>query len=722
VDPVQKDFENLKKKIALYFPDIDWSLLQKAFDLAEKFHRGQKRQSGEAYIHHPIAVTSILADMKMDTATLCVGLLHDLVEDTSISLNDIKNDFGETIAQLVDGLTKISKISFRSSHEKQAENFRKMLLAMAKDVRVVLVKLADRTHNMRTLGICSFDKQTRIAQETLDIYAPLANRLGISWLKIELEDLGLRYAKPETYKKIKKLVDQKKSERQQYIKTISELLHDKLKEFGLEPKITGRAKHFYSIHKKMESRNLSFEEIHDIIAFRMLTKNIAECYEALGIVHSFLKPIPGRFKDYIAMPKNNMYQSLHTTVVGPYGESLEIQMRTQEMHETAEQGIAAHWEYKDGKLDEKDANKFHWLRQMLEDQESMDNPREFIESVKLDLFASDIYVFTPKGEILEFPFGSTPLDFAYSIHTDVGNRCTGAKVNGRMVALKHRLKSGDRIEIITSAQQSPNKDWLKYVKTGRAKAKIRQFVKSKEREQAKVIGRDLLDREFRRHSKSLPKFEKLKDITNQVNLLSFANYEELLISIGYGKSTPEKILLKLFPELQRKEETKADPKEKIDEQDASRDYKGSKSAIKIQGIDGILVRLSKCCSPLPGDEIVGFISRGRGVSVHKVDCARLLELDSNREVFVEWSESAEKFLRDVKLRILCHDKPGIINHLSKVVLDLGVNVRSLNIKANERSKAIGTIDVQVYNKRQLTRCIHSIEKINGIISVERLRD
>jgi guanosine-3',5'-bis(diphosphate) 3'-pyrophosphohydrolase len=487
---------DLKSLIAQYYPDADFGVLQKAHDFAVALHEGQTRKSGEPYIIHPLEVARILAQMRMDLSSIVAGILHDVVEDTAATIEEVQKQFGSEAAQLVDGVTKISAINFSSKHEKQAENFRKMILAMAKDIRVILVKLADRTHNMRTLQHLPPEKQDRIATETLEIYAPLANRLGISWMKIELEDLGLRYTKPEIYYKIAKLVDKKKEEREQYTQKLIKILGEKISEYGLKVKISGRPKHFYSIYKKMETRNLDFEEIHDIVAFRILTGSVAECYEVLGIVHLFFKPVPGRFKDYIAMPKNNMYQSLHTTMIGPYGERLEIQIRTEDMHKVAESGVAAHWHYKEGKLDQKDADRFHWLRQIIEAEKNLDNSSEFLESVKLDLFAGEIYIFTPKGELKEFPVGATPLDFAYSIHTDVGNKCVGAKVNGRMVPLKHKLRSGDTVEIVTSTTQRPSKDWLKIVKTGRAKSKIRAYIKSEERDRAMSIGRDLMEKSF----------------------------------------------------------------------------------------------------------------------------------------------------------------------------------------------------------------------------------
>ena len=717
-------FEILKKEVSSYYPDADFGLLKKAHDFALKLHEGQTRKSGEPYINHPLAVSHMLAQMRMDLATIVTGILHDVVEDTDTSHDDIVEEFGSEVAQLVDGVTKISQISFSSKHEKQAENFRKMIMATAKDLRVILVKLADRTHNMRTLQFMPPHKQENISAETLEIYVPLANRLGISWMKIELEDLCLRYMHPEVYQKLTKLVDKKKNEREEYTDTMIKILDDKVGEYGLKVKTTGRPKHFYSIYKKMETRNLDFEEIHDIVAFRVLTNTVAECYEVLGIVHSFFKPVPGRFKDYIAMPKNNMYQSLHTTVIGPYGERLEVQIRTDEMHKVAEGGVAAHWQYKEGKIDEKDAERFHWLRQVIEAQETIDNSAEFYESVKLDLFAGEIYVFSPKGDLMEFPVGSTPLDFAYSVHTDVGNKTIGAKVNGRMVPLKYKLRSGDTIEIMTSPTQRPSKDWLKIVKTGRAKSKIRAFIKTEERERARVIGRDVLDREFKRIGENFTRYEKAKDIDQRASEMGFASHDEMIIAVGYGRSPVEKVLPKIFPD---KYKPKA-PENLEEEADAiqkesnikGRTLKGSKrSAVLIEGIDDVMVRFAKCCNPLPGDEIVGFISRGRGVIIHRINCPKVLDVDSSRAVNVRWADpELRKILRDVKIKIVVQDNQGLMNQMTKSISAKGINMKSINIKVNPDRKAIGFFDLQVTSRTELLSCIKDLEGVQGVISVE----
>jgi len=722
-------FEDLKAQVASYFPEADFGLLQKAHDFAVSLHKDQVRKSGEPYIIHPVAVAYILATMKMDIPTILTGILHDVVEDTATTLEEVQKEFGAEVAQLVDGVTKISQISFKSKHEKQAENFRKMILAMAKDLRVIIVKLADRTHNMRTLQFLRTDKQENIASETLEIYAPLANRLGISWMKIELEDLSLKFLKPEVYAKLSKLIATKKEEREKYTTTMIKIFTEKISEYGLTVKVSGRAKHFYSIYKKMEMRNLDFEEIHDIVAFRVTTNTIAECYEVLGIVHSFFKPVPGRFKDYIAMPKNNMYQSLHTTMIGPYGERMEVQIRTEEMHRVADSGVAAHWLYKEGKLNHKNAERFHWLRQVIEAQETLDNSAEFLESLKLDLFAGEIYVFTPKGELREYPVGATPLDFAYSVHTDVGNKCIGAKVNGRMVPLKYKLRSGDTVEIITSPTQKPSKDWLKIVKSGRAKSKIRQFIQTEERNRARTLGRDILEREFKRLGQNLNRFEKLKEVDQLVGQQSFASFEEMVIAVGYGKVPVEKVMARLFPEetaiLEQKTELEKLEASSALASDAAhvkqRTLEGSKrSPVLIEGIDDVLVRFAKCCNPLPGDEIVGFISRGRGVIVHRVMCPKALDAGDGRAVDVLWADAQErKVLRDVRIKIVVMDTQGLMNQMTKAISAKGINIQSINIKVNPDRKATGTFDLQVSSRRELLDCIKELEGVPGVISVEQ---
>ena len=710
--------EDVNSIIRSYYPDADFGLIERAYNYSHSRHKGQKRVSGEDYIVHPLSVAKILAAMKMDVPSIVTGILHDTVEDTPATLDEVRKEFGMEIAFLVDGVTKISQIHFSTSHEKQAENFRKMILAMAKDIRVIFVKLADRTHNMRTLLHLKPEKQQKIAQETMEIYAPLANRLGISWMKIELEDLSFKYLKPDVYKKIAQLINKKKGERDEYIDNLKEIFTEKVAQYGLKIDVSGRAKHFYSIFKKMETQQVNFEDIHDIVAFRMTTKKISECYEVLGIVHSFFKPVPGRFKDYIAMPKNNMYQSLHTTVIGPYGERLEIQIRTQEMHQVAEWGIAAHWEYKSGRLNEKDSEKFHWLRKLVENQDT-ESPSEYLESLKMELFMSDIYVFSPKGQIFELSSGATPLDFAYTVHTEVGNRCVGAKVNGRIVPLKHKLRSGDTVEVLTSVNAKPSKDWLKIVKTSRAKAKIRQVIRVEERERARELGIEIMERECKRIGESINKLDKRKDIPDIVSNLSFASYDEMIIAIGYGKASPDRFLKVIFPDSTPITPEIEKPRKKAPTLRESR----ARSLVKIRGLeDEVLVRFGKCCNPLPGEEIVGYISRGRGVTIHKLDCKKVLDLDPNRAIDVIWDLGPASKTSQVRIKIFCRDETGILNKVSQVISARGINIKSANIRARNDKKATGMFDLEVRDRSQLHECIRELERLEGVISVDRVQN
>ncbi|HZH03189.1 MAG TPA: bifunctional (p)ppGpp synthetase/guanosine-3',5'-bis(diphosphate) 3'-pyrophosphohydrolase, partial [Myxococcaceae bacterium] len=541
---------DILQKVAAYHPDPDLDILKKAYVYSAKVHQGQLRSSGEPYLVHPLEVAGILSQLKLDEASIVTGLLHDTIEDTLATFEELTELFGSEVAQLVDGVTKLSKFSASASlsqEEKQAENFRKMIIAMARDIRVILVKLADRTHNMRTLEYMKEEKQVRIAQETLDIYAPLANRLGISWIKSELEDLSLRYLKPQEYADLQSKVGRRKKEREKYVDDVVKLIESKLKERNLQGQVQGRFKHLYSIYKKMKSQGIDFDQIHDIIAFRILMPTVPSCYEALGLIHQLWKPVPGRFKDFIAIPKPNMYQSLHTTVIGPLGERVEVQIRTEEMHKIAEEGIAAHWAYKEGKVISKDDEKFAWLRQLMEWQQDLKDPKEFLETVKVDLFTDEVFVFTPKGDVRSLPRGATPVDFAYAIHSDVGSRCVGAKVNGKIVPLRYKLKNGDTVEVLTSPQAHPSKDWLTFVKTSRAQQRIRAYIKEQQREKSLQLGRELTEREFRRASLNLNKMIKGGDLTTLVQEMGFRTEDDLLVAVGYGKVDPHQLVQKLTP-------------------------------------------------------------------------------------------------------------------------------------------------------------------------------
>lgn len=719
-----RSIEELLEKLAKIYPGSDLSLIEKAYYYSEKHHEGQIRRSGEPYISHPVGVAAILADLRLDFPTIATGLLHDTVEDTDATLEEIEKEFGKPIAELVDGVTKISKMTFRNTHEKQGENIRKMIVAMGKDVRVILVKLADRLHNMRSLNHMPPEKQMRIAQETLDIYAPLASRLGISSVKIELEDLSFRYSKPDMYYQLAQTVAKRRAEREKYIddtrRTLMQDLQSRVK-FPFE--ISGRPKHLYSIYKKMQARAIDYDQIYDVLAFRVIVNSMPECYEVLGHVHALWKPIPGRFKDFIAMPKVNNYQSLHTTVIGPGGERIEIQIRTKEMHLIAERGIAAHWKYKEGgKAEMQTEQKFEWLRDLLSLHQQMRNPDEFLETVKSDLWEAEIYVFTPKGDVRELPEGSTPIDFAFAVHTNVGLKCSGAKINGRIVPLKTRLKSGDTVEVITNPNQNPSKDWLKFCVTNRAKAKIRQYVTNEERKRAHQIGKDILEKEFRKFGLAVAKYlKKDPEVDKKFKDLGAKDLDEVYILVGYGKITPKSVIDLVAPGTKAAEEEKPTLIQKVFKNALDRKKK-SKSIINVSGMDDMLVRFGKCCTPIPGDPIVGFISRGRGITVHKVDCEKAFELDSDRRIDVAWSvdSAPEGTERTVRVRIISADTPGLLKSMSETFSQRGINIHNAQIRTTKDNKAISLFDVQVKDTQQLSLVMQDLSKIKGVIGVTRV--
>ncbi len=713
------------KTIQGYFPEADIELVRKAFAFAEKAHGEQKRSSGDPYIIHPTEVAQVLAEMRLDISSIIAGFLHDTVEDTPAKLEDIERDFGKDVAVLVDGVTKLNKMSFRTTEEKQAENFRKMVIAMSKDIRVIIVKLADRLSNMRTLQYLAPHKQKTIAQETLDIYAPLANRLGMSDIKVELEDLCLRFIHPDVYYKLAELIAKNKGEREKYIEETSHLILEKLVEYDVKAQVTGRAKHFYSIYKKMERRQVNFDEVHDLLAFRIIVENITECYKALGVIHSAFRPVPGRFKDYIAMPKANNYQSLHTTVIGVSGDRTEIQIRTHEMHMVAERGIAAHWKYKEGKFDSGTRENVNWVNRLLEWQKDLSDPNEFLETVKVDLFSEDVFVFTPRGEVKELPHGATPLDFAYAVHTDVGHRCVGAKVNGRIVSLKHRLKSGDAIEIITSPTQNPSKDWLKIVKSSRAKAKIRAFIKLREREMAKLEGQAIFERGLKRFELSLGKLEKSGKMNEILKECGVHDLEDLMVGLGYGRYQMDALILKLIPK-EELEAQKAKWKAEEEESFLKRAVKSAskkseaRNAVVVEGVDDLLVRYARCCNPVPGESIVGSITRGRGVTIHQANCPRALDTDSERRITVSWNKTlTAPVKRAVRIRVFSNDDTGLLALMSQTITGCGVNIASANIRTTKDKKAIALFEVEVGNMEQLNKVMSALESKKGVISVER---
>ncbi len=727
---------DILQRVLSYHPDPNLDLIKKAYVYSAKVHEGQVRKSGEPYLIHPLEVAGLLAQLRLDEASVAAGLLHDTVEDTLATVEEIKELFGEEVALIVDGVTKLSKFAAPqqlSAEEKQAENFRKMLVAMAQDIRVILVKLADRLHNMRTLDHMSDEKQARIAQETLDIYAPLANRLGISWVKTELEDLSFRYAKPKDFFELESKIARKKKDREKYIADVVAIIEGKLKESGLPGKVSGRFKHFYSIFKKMRTQGIDFEQVPDVIAFRIITPELSQCYAALGLVHQMWKPVPGRFKDFIAIPKANMYQSLHTTVIGPLSERIEIQIRTEEMHRIAEEGIAAHWVYKEGKSAlSRDDEKFAWLRQLLEWQQDLKDPKEFLDTVKVDLFSDEVFVFTPKGDVKSLPRGATPVDFAYAIHSDVGSKCVGAKVNGKIVPLRYKLKNGDQLEVLTSPQAHPSKDWLTFVKTSRAQQRIRVFIKQQQRDKSLQLGRELLEREFKRFSLNLNKVLKNEELKPFLEGWGYRSGEDLMVAIGYGKVQPSQVVEKLIPP-ERVEEVRAatsgaERKEPSGAQallqtvtDLAKKVVGRKSSsgVSIGGIDDVLVRFGRCCNPVPGDAIVGFITRGRGVTVHTGACEKAMATDPERRVDVAWDVRGD-FKRPVTLRVLTVDRPGLLADISQTFSKRGVNISQANCRATGDERAVNMFEVTISDLKQLNELMRSIEKLTGVYSVERV--
>ncbi len=711
-----------------YYPEAKVDLLTKAYHFADEAHKGQLRSSGDPYMIHPTEVAQLLADLRLDLASIITGLLHDTVEDTGVTREQIEKDFGKDVADLVDGVTKLSKITFKTSEEKQAENFRKMIMAMAKDIRVILVKLADRLNNMRTLEHLAAHKRQTISQETLDIYAPIANRLGISWIKQELEDLCLRHMHPDVYYKIAQRVAKKKTERDKYIEEVAGMINEKLKEYDIHGTVTGRAKHLYSIFKKMERRSVDFDQLYDILAFRIVVDNITECYKSLGVIHATYKPVPGRFKDYIAMPKANNYQSLHTTVIGPYGERVEIQIRTQEMQQVAESGIAAHWRYKEGRFESSTQDNVEWVQRLLEWHKELKDPNEFLDTVKIDLFAEDVFVFTPRGEVKQLPHGAGPLDFAYAVHTDVGNKCVGAKVNGKIVPLKHRLQSGDTIEVLTSPTQTPSKDWLKLVKSSRAKAKIRAYIKEQERNRAAQLGEEMLEKGMRPYELSLKAIDKSGEMARLVQRFSLHTPHDLFVAIGYGRISLEAIITELVPR-EAVEKKKAEARAE-DESFLKRVFKAAsrrseaRNAISVANLDDVLIRFARCCNPLPGDSIAGFITRGRGVTVHTATCTKAIDSDPERRVDVRWNLSGAPnaaVKRHVQIRVLSQDEPGLLAEMSQAISSCGVNIASAQIRTTKDKKAWALFDVEVHDISQLQKVQAALEKKHGVISVERVR-
>ncbi len=709
-------------KVLEHTPEADVDIIDKAYVYSARVHEGQVRLSGEPYLSHPLEVSGILADMKLDPVSIAAALLHDVIEDTHATKEDIEELFGKEVAHIVAGVTKLSKVHTHSAQERQAESIRKMILAMADDIRVILIKLADRLHNMRTLHYHKKEeKKRKISQETLDIYSPIASRLGIYWMKKELEDIAFKYIHPEEYRKIDGLVAKDKEERENYIQTVREFIKDEMAKNGLECEVLGRYKHFYSIYQKMLSQNLEFGDVYDIIAFRIILDTKSQCYRALGILHALWKPIDIKFKDYIGRPKPNMYQSLHTTVIGPYGERVEIQIRTKEMDYVAKSGIAAHWSYKEGKqyIDENVSKKFAWIQNLIENQENIKDPDEFLESVRIDLFPDEVYVFTPDGEIKSLVKGSTPVDFAYLIHSEVGNQCIGAKVNGRMVPLRYELKTGDVVQVITQKNHKPSKDWLSFVKTVKARSRIRQWIKIQERERNITLGREMCEKAFRKFKLSYASLAKSREMEEAARHFGFKTTDDLIAHVGYGKITPLQVVNRFI-----KKSKEDDEKDLIIEK-ASQNHKKRrkklKAGVRVMGIDDMLVRFGKCCQPVPGDPITGYITMGRGVTVHRVNCVNAMQMSPERQIAVEWNEESfeDETTYPVKIRIHSYDRLGLLADLASNIAKHGANILSAHSEARDGS-AESTFTLAVRDTLHLKKVITALKKVKMITDVKRV--
>lgn len=716
--------DELVSRVKSYHPGADEELVRKAYAYAEKAHEGQKRKSGDPYFVHPTRVAAVLADLKLDVASICAGLLHDVIEDTLATKEDMAREFGTEIAELVDGVTKLSQINFVSKEDRQAENFRKMVVAMAKDIRVLLVKLSDRLDNMRTLEHMKPEAQERIARETMEIYAPLANRLGIQAFKIELEDASFKYLEPEAYQQVAAAIAKKRTERESYVQDVVRTLSTRLGEEGFRVDVSGRAKHLYSVWRKMKEKGLSVDEIYDIVAFRVIVASVSDCYAALGIVHAKWTPIPGRFKDYIALPKPNGYRSLHTTVIGPRRDRIEIQIRTEDMHGVAEKGIAAHWRYKERNstaITPEDANSFGWLRQLMQWQTDLKDPAEFLESVKVDLFQEEVYVFTPKGDVRVFPRGATPVDFAYQIHTELGHKTTGARIGGKFESLRYKLRSGDIVEIVTQSTQRPSKDWLDFVVTSSARSKIRAYLRQEQRDKSLRIGRELLERDLTKAGVSPAKWIKNDhEVRRVVEALKVHNIDELFVSIGYGRIDAHDVIELLAP---KKDGVEVAPPSAIREGTLRGLVRKAlkqvdDGGIRLGGIDDVLVRHPKCCNPLPGDDIVGFVSRGRGLTIHRKGCQKAMDTDPERRVEISWDSNA-RIDRAVQLRVVTANKPGILATISQTFSGQGINISEANCRALEDGKAVNTFRFNCVDLNQLKLVTRALQKLTGVVSVER---
>ncbi|HEX8693765.1 MAG TPA: bifunctional (p)ppGpp synthetase/guanosine-3',5'-bis(diphosphate) 3'-pyrophosphohydrolase [Longimicrobium sp.] len=701
----------LVEPLADYAERLDLELVTRAYEFSRVAHAGQKRRSGEDYVTHTVEVARILAELHLDSVTIASGLIHDVVEDTPATIDDVRDAFGDEVATVVDGLTKIAKVQFRTSTEQQVENFRKLLLSMAQDARVILVKLADRLHNMRTLDYLSEEKRRRIALETREIYAPLAHRLGVAHLKWELEDLCFKFLEPEAYKELARKISEKRREREELIERMREPLEEELKEAGIDCEVTGRPKHLWSIFRKMVRRQKSYEEIYDLMAVRVIVETITDCYHALGVIHNRWTPLTERFHDYIATPKSNMYRSLHTTIFGPGGRLYEIQIRTREMHRTAEYGIAAHWKYKEGQKGDEVDERLSWFRQVLEWQQETREPEEFMEFLRIDLFQDEIFVFTPKGDVKQLPKGATPIDFGFTVHTEVGLHCVGARVNGRLVPITRELANGDTVEILTDPKQRPSRDWLAFVKTARARNKIRQWIKEEEFDSSVQLGREFIEREIKKQRRERVTDERFDEAARKLGLPDAAH---LFAALGRGDLGPSAVLRELWPELAQEHPKPPSAFERL----VSR-VRGEPPAVKIQGMNNLMVRYSQCCQPVPGDKVTGYITRGRGVSIHRIDCPNILQLRDHpeRRVEIEWDvDGADRFF--VRLVMEGTDRRGLFAEIAGAISATNTNIKSADIKADERGMR-GEFVVEVENLTHLNRVIAAVKKIKGVVHVER---
>jgi GTP pyrophosphokinase len=707
--------KDIAANVLRHHPEADVAIIEKAYAYSAEVHDGVKWVSGKPSLPHSMAVANILADMNLDAVSVAAGLLHDVLEDTPATEKELQDRFGDEISRLISGVTRISSLPLhRSNRSKQAENIRKMILAMADDIRVILIKLADRLHNMRFIRYFPSDLQAGISRETLDIYSPIAARLGIYWIKSELDMAAFRYVYPKEYKTIKARVNKDRGEREQYIEKVKRILQKELGLRGVPCEVMGRYKNYYSIYSKMVEQNLPFEEIYDIIAFRVIVETIPQCYEVLGHAHSMWKPIPKKFKDYIGFPKPNMYQSLHTTVVGPFKDRIEIQIRTREMDEVAKSGIAAHWSYKEGNIsDQTVASQFGWIQNLVENQTSVQDPGEFLENVRIDLFPDDVYVMTPNGEIKAVPKGATPVDFAYLIHSEVGNQCTGAKVDGRMVPLNHELQTGNMVEIITTKGQTPSKDWLKFVKTVKARSRIRQWIKIEDRERSLTLGRELCEKMFRKHRLNFNKLLKSERMAEAVASFKFKRVDDLIASIGYGKITPLQLIRKIEP----RPEDQETPSKFARVMDQVR-KKREKSGVLVNGIEDMLIRFGKCCRPVPGDPITGYITRGQGVTVHRIGCANALKINPERRVEVTWSgEGTGSY--PVKIMLVADDRVGLLADIAATISKQGTNILTADSSVRQDKSVDLYFTIMVTDTAQLESVISALLRLKPVRSARR---